>query len=105
MIFKPTADRVLIKMVERTNEDPEKMGALFIPAAHSQQQKLYYTGEVIDVGPGVRFYDGKIHAPPFKAGQNVSFHPHSAQVVKREEAENEKITYMILREGDVLGTD
>ena len=86
--FRPLADRVLIKLVER--EEKTTSGIIIPDAAKEKPQ----TGVVIAVGCG-RMYEGKITPLAVKVNDTVYFSKYSGT-----DAGN---NHLIVREDDILG--
>ncbi len=92
MKLSPLGDRVLVQRVEKE----ETKGAIVIPDTAKEKPE---EGKVIAVGPGARNESGKVVPPDVKVGDRVLFGKYSGMDVKIDEAE-----YLVLREGDILGT-
>ena len=92
MAFRPLGDRVLVKRVE---EETKSKGGIIIPdnAKEKPQQ-----GEVIAVGSGKVFEDGKKIPLEVKKGDRVLFGKYSGTEIKIDGTE-----YLMLREEDILG--
>ena len=92
MALKPLADRIVIKVVEDTEQTS---GGIFIPdSAKEKPQK----GEVIAVGPGKALEDGKKAEMEVKVGDIVLFAKYAGTDVKLNDE-----MLKILSEKDVLG--
>jgi chaperonin GroES len=92
MKLRPLGDRVLVQRVEKE----ETKGGIVIPDTAKEKP---VEGKVIAVGPGARNESGDVVPPDVKVGDRVLFGKYSGMDVKIEEAE-----YLVLREGDILGT-
>ena len=92
MAIRPLSDRIVIKVIDDTEQTS---GGIFIPdSAKEKPQK----GEVIAVGPGKTLDDGKKDEMEVKVGDVVLFAKYSGTDVKLND-ENLKI----LSVKDVLG--
>ena len=92
MALKPLADRIVIKVIEDTEQTS---GGIFIPdSAKEKPQK----GEVIAVGPGKALEDGKKAEMEVKVGDIVLFAKYAGTDVKLNDE-----MLKILSEKDVLG--
>ena len=92
MAIKPLADRIVIKVIEDTEQTS---GGIFIPdSAKEKPQK----GEVIAVGPGKALEDGKKAEMEVKVGDIVLFAKYAGTDVKLNDE-----MLKILSEKDVLG--
>ena len=92
MALKPLADRIVIKVVEDTEQTS---GGIFIPdSAKEKPQK----GEVVAVGPGKTLEDGKKDEMEVKVGEIVLFAKYAGTDVKMNDE-----TFKILSVKDVLG--
>src|SRR5204862_3377330 len=76
MKLRPLQDRVLIRRVE---PETKTAGGIFIP---DTAQEKPMEGEVVDVGPGARDADGKLHPLEVKTGDRVLFGKWSGNEVK-----------------------
>jgi chaperonin GroES len=92
MKFRPLADRILIKRIEK---DETTSGGIIIPDSAKEKPQ---EGEVIAVGPGKVTDDGKLQPMSVKAGDKILFGKYSGSEVKLNDEE-----YLIMREEDVLG--
>lgn len=91
MNLKPLGDRVVVKPVE---EEERTVGGIVLPdTAKEKPQK----GEVVAVGPGKTLDNGQVAAPEVKAGDIVIYAKYGGTEVKQN-----NITYLILRESDIL---
>lgn len=92
MAIRPLADKLVIKVIEDTEQTS---GGIFIPdSAKEKPQK----GEVIAVGPGKSLEDGKKEEMEVKVGEVVLFAKYSGTDVKMGDE-----TLKILSIKDVLG--
>ena len=92
MALKPLADRIVIKVIEDTEQTS---GGIFIPdSAKEKPQK----GEVVAVGPGKTLEDGKKDEMEVKVGEIVLFAKYAGTDVKMNDE-----TFKILSVKDVLG--
>ena len=92
MAIRPLSDRIVIKVIDDTEQTS---GGIFIPdSAKEKPQK----GEVVAVGPGKTLDDGKKEEMEVKVGDVVLFAKYSGTDVKLND-ENLKI----LSVKDVLG--
>ena len=85
-------DKILVKRLEA--ESKTKSGIVLPDAAKEKPTK----GKVISVGPGALSDNGKRHAIPLKAGDNVYYGKWSGT-----EVEVDGTKFVILKESDVLG--
>ena len=91
MALKPLQDRIVIKVIEDTEQTS---GGIFIPdSAKEKPQK----GEIVAVGEGKMTESGVMEPMPFKEGQIVLYTKYSGTDVKYEGVE-----YKILHVKDVL---
>ncbi len=92
MAIRPLADRLVIKVIDDTEQTS---GGIFIPdSAKEKPQK----GEVIAVGPGKALEDGKKAEMEVKVGDIVLFAKYAGTDVKLNDE-----MLKILSEKDVLG--
>ena len=92
MAIRPLADRLVIKVIDDTEQTS---GGIFIPdSAKEKPQK----GEVIAVGPGKSLEDGKKAEMEVKVGDIVLFAKYAGTDVKLNDE-----MLKILSEKDVLG--
>lgn len=92
MAIRPLADRLVIKVIDDTEQTS---GGIFIPdSAKEKPQK----GEVIAVGPGKALEDGKKAEMEVKVGDVVLFAKYAGTDVKLNDE-----MLKILSEKDVLG--
>ncbi len=93
MKLQPLHDRVLVKRLE---EKEVKRGGIIIPDTAKEKPQ---EGEVIAVGPGKVTDDGKLQPMSVKVGDKILFGKYSGSEVKLGDEE-----YLIMHEGDILGT-
>jgi len=93
MKLRPLRDRVLVKRLE---EKEVKKGGIIIPDTAKEKPQ---EGEVIAVGPGKVTDDGKLQPMSVKVGDQILFGKYSGNEVKLDGEE-----YLIMHEGDILGT-
>ena len=93
MKFRPLHDRVLVKRLE---EKEVKKGGIIIPDTAKEKPQ---EGELIAVGPGKVTDDGKLQPMSVKVGDKILFGKYSGSEVKLGDEE-----YLIMHEGDILGT-
>jgi chaperonin GroES len=91
MKFKPLADRVLIKRLEK--EEVTK-GGIIIPDSAKEKP---IRGEVVAVGPGKVNDDGVTLPLGVKKGQKVLFGKYSGNEIKIDDVE-----HLMMREDDIL---
>jgi chaperonin GroES len=89
-MFKPLADRILIK--PQVAEDKTKSG-IFIPETAKEQRA---EGEVIAIGTGLK--NGKKYEFSVKKGDKVVYSKYSGDEIKIEGKE-----YKVMREEEILG--
>ncbi len=92
MKFRPLHDRVLIRRVE---QEAKTTGGIIIP---DTAQEKPMEGDVIEVGPGARGEDGKVHPLDVKAGDRVLFGKWSGTEIKIDGED-----LMIMKETDIMG--
>ena len=91
MALKPLQDRIVIKVIEDTEQTS---GGIFIPdSAKEKPQK----GEVVAAGPGSLNKDGKRDELEVKVGDTVLFAKYAGTDVKFDGEE-----FKILSEKDIL---
>lgn len=91
MALKPLGDRIVIKVIEDTEQTS---GGIFIPdSAKEKPQK----GEVVAVGPGKTLDSGEKEALDVKVGDIVLYAKYSGTDVKIE-----NVSYKILSIKDAL---
>ena len=90
-MIKPVADRILIKMVEQ--EETTKSGIILSSGAKEKPQ----IAEVIEVGPGINFVEGKEVKMYIKKGDKVIVNKYAGTEIKYE-----GIEYLIIKQDDVL---
>jgi chaperonin GroES len=91
LVYKPLADRVILKPVQA--EEMTKGGIVLPDTAKDKPQE----GEVVAVGPGRILDNGTKVASELKVGDRVIYSKYSGSEVKIEGEE-----YLIIRESDVL---
>ena len=92
MKVKPLQDRLVVK---RIAEEEKTAGGLFIPDAAKEKP---LEGEVIAVGAGKVYDDGRVRPLDVKVGDRVLFGKYSGNDIKLGGVE-----HMILREDEILG--
>jgi len=92
MKFRPLADRILIKRIDK---EEKTSGGIIIPDTAKEKPQ---EGQVVAVGNGKRLDDGKVQALDVKAGDRILFGKYSGTEIKIEGEE-----HLILREDEVLG--
>ena len=90
-MIKPVADRVLIKMKEE--EETTKSGIILSNGAKEKPQ----IAEVIEVGPGITYIEGKKVEMYIKKGDRVIVSKYSGTEVKYEGED-----YLIVKQDDIL---
>jgi len=90
-MIKPVADRVLIKMKEE--EETTKSGIILTSEAKEKPQ----IAEVIEVGPGITYIEGKVVKMYIKKGDKVIVSKYSGTEVKYEGED-----YLIVKQDDIL---
>jgi len=90
--FRPLADRILIKRVDR---EETSSGGIIIPDSAKEKPQ---EGEVISVGNGKRLDSGELVKIDLKSGDRVLFGKYSGTDIKIDGEE-----HLILREDEVLG--
>jgi chaperonin GroES len=93
--FRPTLDHVLIR--RKKAETKTKSGLIHIP---DNAQEKPAEGEVIKVGPGWVYDNGRRQEPVVKIGDHVLFGKYSGSQMAGLDALD--VEYMIIREGDIL---
>jgi chaperonin GroES len=92
MKIKPLRDRVIIR---RLGEEEKTKGGIIIPDTAKEKPQ---EGEVVAVGTGKVFEDGKIVPLEIKKGDRVLFGKYAGTEVKVEGEE-----LLMMREEDILG--
>ena len=90
-MIKPVADRILIKMKEQ--EETTESGIILSSGSKEKPQ----IAEVIEVGPGINFVEGKEVKMFIKKGDKVIVNKYAGTEVKYEGEE-----YLIIKQDDVL---
>lgn len=90
--LRPLGDRVVIKPLSR--ETVTKSGIMLPDTAKEKPQE----GEILAVGPGKVFDNGKRGVLEVSVGQKVLFAKYAGTEFKHEGQE-----YLILRESDIVG--
>ena len=92
MAIRPLADKIVIKVIEDTEQTS---GGIFIPdSAKEKSQK----GEIVAIGQGKTLDSGEREPMDVKVGEVVLFAKYSGTDVKQD-----KITLKIISIKDVLG--
>ena len=92
MNFRPLHDRVVVRRIE--SEERTKGGIIIPDTAKEKPQE----GEVIAVGPGARYENGKVVALDVKAGDRVLFGKWSGTEVRIDGQD-----LLIMKESDIMG--
>jgi chaperonin GroES len=92
MKFRPLADRILIRRVDK---EEKTAGGIIIPDTAKEKPQ---EGEVVAVGTGKRLEDGKVVPLDVKVGDRILFGKYSGSDIKIDGEE-----HLILREDEVLG--
>lgn len=92
MSLRPLSDRIL---VERVEEDEKTKGGIIIPDTAKEKPA---EGKVVATGNGRMGEDGKLLPMDVKVGDRVLFSKYGGTDVKID-----GITYLIMRQDDVLG--
>ena len=92
MNIRPLQDRVVVRRVQ---EEEKTRGGIIIPDAAKEKP---IEGEVIAVGTGKVFENGKVRQLDVKKGDRVLFGKYSGTEIKVEGVE-----HLILREEEILG--
>ena len=90
-MIKPVADRVLIKMKEQ--EETTKSGIILASGAKEKPQ----IAEVIEVGPGIDFVEGKEVKMYIKKGDKIIVSKYAGTEIKYDGEE-----YLILKMADII---
>lgn len=90
-MIKPVADRVLIKMKEQ--EETTKSGIILASGAKEKPQ----IAEVIEVGPGIDFVEGKEVKMYIKKGDKIIVSKYAGTEIKYDGEE-----YLIVKQDDIL---
>src|SRR5258708_39771635 len=90
--IRPLGDRVLVKPLEATEA---KKGGIIIPDTAKEKPQ---EGEVVALGTGKRDDDGKLIAFTVKKGDKVLISKYGGTEIKLED-----VSYLIMREDDILG--
>src|SRR3954464_14459261 len=89
---RPLGDRVLVKPLEAAET---KKGGIIIPDTAKEKPQ---EGEVVALGTGKRDDEGKTIAFTVKKGDKVLISKYGGTEIKIDD-----ITYLIMREDDILG--
>jgi chaperonin GroES len=92
MKIKPLRDRVIVR---RLGEEEKTKGGIIIPDTAKEKPQ---EGEVVAVGTGKIFEDGKVIPLEIKKGDRVLFGKYAGTEVKVEGEE-----LLMMREEDILG--
>jgi len=92
MKFRPLADRVLIKRIDK---EEKSAGGIIIPDTAKEKPQ---EGEVVAIGNGKRLESGELTGMDLKKGDRVLFGKYSGTEIKLD-----GIEHLILREDEVLG--
>ena len=92
MKIQPLSDRLVIKVIEATEEKTK--GGLYVPDTSKEKPQ---EGEVLAVGPGALNDKGERVPVDVKAGDRIIFSKYAGVEVKLDGEE-----YLILSERDVL---
>jgi chaperonin GroES len=92
MNITPLSDYVLIEAIK--SEEKTKSGILIPETAEKENSEQ---GNVIAVGPGRKFNDGKLIPVKVQSGQQVLFTKYGSSKIKLEDKE-----YLIVREEEIL---
>lgn len=90
-MIKPVADRVLIKMKEQ--EETTKSGIILASGAKEKPQ----IAEVIEVGTGIDFVEGKEVKMYIKKGDKIIVSKYAGTEIKYDGEE-----YLIVKQDDIL---
>jgi chaperonin GroES len=92
MTFRPLQDRVVVRRV-----DPEQKtaGGIFIP---DTAQEKPMEGTVVEIGPGARAEDGRVHPLDVEVGDRVLFGKWSGTEITLDGEE-----LIIIKESDLIG--
>ncbi len=91
--IRPLHDRVVVR---RRKADEITAGGIVIPDTASKDKPDQ--GEVIAVGPGKSFEDGKLQTPAVKVGDQILFGKYSGTDIKLNDDE-----FVVMREDDIMG--
>ena len=92
MKFRPLADRILIKRIDK---EEKTSGGIIIPDSAKEKPQ---EGEVIAAGNGKKLDDGKVLPVDVKKGDCILFGKYSGTEIKLDGVE-----HLILREDEILG--
>ena len=92
MKFRPLADRILIKRIEK---EETTSGGIIIPDSAKEKPQ---EGEVIAIGNGKVLDNGEVVKMNVKEGDRILFGKYSGTEIKLDGVE-----HLILREDEVLG--
>jgi chaperonin GroES len=92
--FRPLADRVIVKKVEKSEITP---GGIIIPKTVGDHEQAWQ-GEVISVGPGKKLDNGTVVEPGVKTGDIVVIGKYLGNEIKIEGED-----YIIVQGDDILG--
>ena len=92
MKFRPLADRVLLKRIDK---EEKTSGGIIIPDSAKEKPQ---EGEVIAIGNGKLMDSGELSKMTLKKGDRVLFGKYSGTEIKLDGEE-----HLILREDEILG--
>lgn len=96
----PKQDRVVVRQLPR--EEITK-GGIFIPKTAVEQNRGFFRGTVVAVGPGKVDEKGTLVPIQAQIGQVVMFGQYSGLEVILEDDNNEQVSFMVVRDGDIVG--
>lgn len=91
MNIRPLHDRVIVR---RLDAEHKTASGIVIPDTAAEKPDQ---GEVLAVGPGKVFGDGRVSAPSVKIGERVLFGKYTGTTVKLEGEE-----VLVMRDEDIL---
>ena len=91
MEYQPLGDRILVKAKE---PETETDGGIILPEAALEREAI---GEVVAVGPGIRYPDGALLPVSLNVGCEVMYNRFGGSDVKIDGDD-----LLVLRESDVL---
>jgi chaperonin GroES len=90
--IRPLRDRILVKRME---EETKTTGGIIIPDSAKEKPQ---SGEVVAIGNGKVFEDGKVVPLDVKQGDRILFGKYSGTEIKIDGEE-----FLILKEEEILG--
>ena len=90
-MIKPLGDNIVVKIID---DQEQTSGGIYIPDSAKEKPQI---AEVIEVGPGINFVEGKEVKMYIKKGDKVIVNKYAGTEIKYEGVE-----YLIIKQDDVL---